>query len=533
MRHFIYILTSALLLAAAVSCNEQEIATPSTGPGSGNGNGDGSSGVPEGWFVATFTAADTRAPINGTDTRVQHLRYIVFDADDRSFVKERLITIDAGGQQWPLGSGVIRDTLPVGSYKAVFLANIDPIIFDHDEEFEVLTGYQDGYSSARIHMPPIEFVSNTHYYMASAEFSDTAPSSGIMLQRIIGRMDIYRTALDIDDALDALVKNIIDSVIGGDLLTNTVKGLLMGPLEDALGPVAYLTGALDAVLNELTDILLKPILEAVYAILLDQLIEDVGDLLVANSESGAGLTEILTPILNPWSEVGITNAVVTIKDFPRSIDLDRNVTDVFEDTDPSDDVDGRQFVFSMGTGSIFHQKTLAVVGFDPYGLYDVQAVNILRDGLVGGLVVDGVAEGLLGNVLIDIGDPLSTAANAGDFEHDINEWLGAKYAILDLGLKNYEAAPGDDPYTTINIKLGDVLDLDSLLGSMQGSDSVVGALISAILKVPVLGDRILATLLDTLLDISLPIPIYLPLIGVDNLSISGSWTVVDQSEVQQ
>ncbi len=50
--------------------------------------------VPEGYFVATFDmGGGTRSldPTIGPDSRVQHIRYIIFNAADGSFVKERAI----------------------------------------------------------------------------------------------------------------------------------------------------------------------------------------------------------------------------------------------------------------------------------------------------------------------------------------------------------------------------------------------------------------------------------------------------------
>ncbi len=523
MKHFIYILASALLLVA-VSCGRDEAET------SVGSSGNGDLEVPEGWFVATFTAgADTRTPINGTDTRIQHLRYMVFDADDGSFVKERIIPIDQGGQQWPMTGDVVTDVLPNGNYRAVFLGNVDPSLFDFDAPFELLTGYTGGYSAARIHMPPVEFTANTEYYMATAEFSNRTPSSNIILQRIISRLDLSRNAIDTkegeDYVLNMLVENIVANVIAGDVLQNTLEGLLSPLLGPILDPVIALAGPVDGLLDALLQGLLGPILEFLYGALLDELLQNAGALLLANGSDDAGLLEILTPVLNPWGAIDFTQVVVTINDFPRSVNFDREVVDIFADE--------RQFLFSIPAGSLFDQKIISVKGFaDPDGIYDIRKVNVLKQGLIGGVVIDGIVDNnfLLNDMLIDIDDPFSEAPGIENVSHGINEWYRADYSLVDLGLQNYD--PVGDPVTNIEVNLGDILDLEDLTALLTTLPVVgdVVALLLGVLDLPPfhLGSAVLNTLLGDILEINISVPIQLPLVGIDNLSVSGSWSIVEQ-----
>ena len=83
------------------------------------------SDLPDGYFEVTFSAGygggDTRTPVTGTDSRVRHLRYVIYKSTGE-FVKEKVVlnTTDAA-PSWPMAA--LKDTLPKGQYTAVFLAN--------------------------------------------------------------------------------------------------------------------------------------------------------------------------------------------------------------------------------------------------------------------------------------------------------------------------------------------------------------------------------------------------------------------------
>ncbi len=115
-------------------CSEKE--SPD-GAGSQEVGSKNSKAIPEGHFVAIFSMpAATRAEpdfgvVTGEDERVFDLRYLIYD-EAGNFVRERLIFDDFDEdaddtQDWPLAA--ITDTLPVGHYRAVFVTNTDPDIF--------------------------------------------------------------------------------------------------------------------------------------------------------------------------------------------------------------------------------------------------------------------------------------------------------------------------------------------------------------------------------------------------------------------
>ena len=80
------------------------------------------SDVPDGYFDGTVSAGygggDTRTPVTGTDSRVRHLRYVIYKSTGE-FVKEKVVlnTTDAA-PSWPMAA--LKDTLPKGQYTAVY-----------------------------------------------------------------------------------------------------------------------------------------------------------------------------------------------------------------------------------------------------------------------------------------------------------------------------------------------------------------------------------------------------------------------------
>ncbi len=458
-------------------------------------------GVPDGYFVATFTSTSstdpvTREAVTGPDARISDLRYLIF-LETGEFVKEKRVTTPADGvQTWPLP--VIRDTLARGSYRVVFLGNMEPSLFNGSE---VLTGYRDGFANTRIHLPQYEFTDNTEFYMAQATFSDVLPTAEILLQRIIAKLDVSRNFLDAEDALNMLVANIVAQVDYKTILSTTINGLLPGPLTAAvqqiplasvvLIPVGGVVGAVDLLLGTL----LAPVVDLVYDLLLQRLVAAVGSLLAANTESGAGILDILTPLLNPWSSLdGTSAALVTVDGFPSSMDLNLTVTDTFPD--------GTQFAYSFSPDP--NVKSVWIRGFA--GTYNITEVNVLKQGLVGGIVVDGILDSslLLNGDFIDINDPITAVLG-------VNEWWNADYSFLDLGLKDYTLQTDGEAPLSIDITLSDLTNLDGLLGG-----------------IPILGP-IIEDVVGTLLGpIKLSVPVNLPLLGIENLSVQGGWSTTQQ-----
>ena len=457
--------------------------------------------VPEGYFVASFSNGlpDTRAAVSGTDARVQHVRYIVYKSTGE-FVKTRIVLMPGTTAVWPLGT--VRDTLPRGSYIAVFLGNVEKSLFPYAlsgssvNYSEVLQNYTVNYSSARILLPPAEFKSNTEYYWAKANFSNANPNPSILLQRIIGFENVHRNLVDAQTALNQLVNNIVTQIGYRNILQTTVRGLLTTQIKAVVGQnvsslVLATLGGIDAVVNPIVEKLVQPVTDALYNLFLQKLVDQIGTALAANENQG-GLLGVLGALLNPWELADAHTAIVSIKDFPKSVDFNLTVQEKYSG------VNGFRYDFS--SDQFFAQKCLYIKGFS--GLFDIQKIHVIKEGLVSGLLWNGVIDNslVLNGVFVDITDPLS-------YTPGINRRYKADYSFLDLGLKSYTQQTDGNHSLTVSVQLGQIANIDGILGG-----------------IPILG-TILNLVLNPIKNITISTPLNLPLLGVDNLSLSGSWNV--------
>ena len=108
---------------------------------------------------------------------------------------------------------------------------------------------------------------------------------------------------------------------------------------------------------------------------------------------------------------------------------------------------------------------------------------------------------MLNGAFIDITDPVT--ANV-----ETNRRYKADYSFLDLRLKSYTQQTDGNHSLTLNVKLGNIANIDGILGG-----------------IPLLGG-ILNLVLAPIKNITISVPVNLPLLGVDNLSVSGSWSAV-------
>lgn len=508
MRYFTHILLIALLATLPGGCGTDDRAVPS-GNGSDNGNNENlpaAGQIPEGCFEVVFSADATRAAVTGSDARISDLRYLLFTAAG-DFVKEKRIVTPAGGTQtWPLAA--IRDTLPKGSYKAVFAGNAEMTLFPYSTSGsptnydEVLTGYQAGYSSGRIVLPNAEFTDNTEYYLANVTFSDAAPNPYVLLQRIISMENLHRNFVDAQTALNVLVNNLVTQIGYKDILRTQVQGILPGLIRDKLdkgvvGNLVYaVLGGLDAVVNALVAALVEPVTDALYDLLLEQLVDQIGMALTGNTDQ-EGLLAALGVLLNPWATSEADAAIVSINDFPKSIDFDLNVREIFTGI--------HRFKFKFTGAAVYDEKDILVKGF--HGLFDIRQMNVVKQGLLAGVVLDQIADGpwLLNGTFIDINDPIA-------FTPDVNRRYKTNYSFVDLGLQSYAQQTDGNHSLTLSILLSTLPNLDGILKGIP-------------LLGPILSTTINTLIIDPLGTITVTTSVNLPLLGVDNLKLSGGWNV--------
>lgn len=496
MRGYIYIYGLCVLLLGA-ACDKP--AVEDSRPENGNSYLP-SPDVPEGYFVASFTGLlpETKAAVSGTDHRVQHIRYLVYKSTGE-FVKSRVLHSPGTTPTWPFAT--VRDTLKRGAYKAVFLGNVEKTLFPYATSGsgmaydEVLENYTTTYGAARINLPNAEFKDSTEYYWAKVNFSDTIPNPPVLLQRIIGMMNVHRNFVDAQMALDSLVSNIVTQIGYKNILRTTARGLLVAPVKALLGAnvsgiLLAPLGGLDAATNIVIGAIIEPVTDALYSLLLQQLVHQIGVALQAN-ENQQGLLGVLGELLNPWEFGQAHTAIVDIKDFPQKIDFDLKVQEKYTGI--------HHFRYDFTSDAFFAQKCLHIKGFS--GLFNIQKINVIKQGLVSGVVFDGVVDSglLLDGAFIDVVDSLR-------YTPAVNRRYKADYSFADLGLKSYQQQTDGAHSLTLTLKLGDVANLNDALN-----------------KVPLLGP-IIGLILSPLKLIEIQVPVNLPLLGIENLELSGGWS---------
>lgn len=159
-----------------------------------------------------------------------------------------------------------------------------------------------------------------------------------------------------------------------------------------------------------------------------------------------------------------------------------------------------RFKFTFTRGSVYDEKDILIKGLA--GTYDVRKINVIKTGLVSGLVVDQIIDSsfLLDGTFIDIHDPIQAAVAS-------NRRYQADYSFIDLRLKSYTQQTDGNHSLTLQVKLANIANINNILGN-----------------IPLVGPLLTAVLLGNLKNITLSVPINLPLLGVDNLELSGSWS---------
>ncbi len=460
--------------------------------------------IREGYFEVLFSPEGfpgSRAAVSGTDTRVRSILYVIYKSTGE-YVKEKTVLRPADAAPvWPLGS--LRDTLPKGEYSAVFFANMDKTQFPIQktggtEYADILTNYKTSRANARINLPGADFTNTSEFYYANISFSDATPQPSVLLQRIISMLNLRRVFVDSQAALNSLTNNIVTQIGYKNIIMTTVQGVLPGLLKKAMdkgtvGNVIYsAVGGLDAAVNLVTAALVQPVTDALYDLFLQQLVNEIGLTLSGNATQNGALGA-LGSLLNPWRSSDASYALVTIRDFPKAMDLDLNVTDTYTG-------DHRfRYSFTTTPGTTNSEKDILIRGF--HGLFNIREIHVAKPSLISGLLVDDIIDGslMLNGTFVNITDPLQATV-------ETNYRYLSKYSFVSLGLKSYTQQTDGNHTLTLSVKLSNIANLDGILGG-----------------IPVLGN-ILNTAIRALIgNVVVSVPVNLPLLGIDNLSLSGSW----------
>lgn len=460
--------------------------------------------IGEGYFEVVFSPEgfpDSRAAVSGTDSRVRSILYVIYKSNGE-YVKEKTVLRPADAAPvWPLGS--LRDTLPKGEYSAVFLANMDKTQFPIQktsgmEYADILTNYKTSRANARINLPGADFTDTSEFYYASIVFSDTTPNPSVLLQRIISMLNLRRVFIDSQTALNSLTYNIVTQIGYKNIIKTNVQGVLPGLLKKAMdngvvGNAIYsAVGGLDAAVNLVTAALVQPVTDALYELLLRQLVNEIG-LTLSGNASQNGALGALGNLLNPWRGSDASYALVTIRDFPKAMDLDLNVTDYYKGD--------HRFCYNFTTtpGTTNSEKDILIRGF--HGLFNIREIHVAKPGLISGLLIDDLIDGslLLNGAFVNITDPLQAAV-------ETNYRYLSEYSFVSLDLKSYTQQTDGNHSLTLSVKLSDIGNLNGILGG-----------------IPVLGSILNASVRVLIGNVVVSVPVNLPLLGVDNINLTGSW----------
>lgn len=202
---------------------------------------------------------------------------------------------------------------------------------------------------------------------------------------------------------------------------------------------------------------------------------------------------------------------MTIDNFPKSIDFDLNVKESFPV--------GQRFRYGLktDTGGTVNDRYVAIKGFN--ASYNVKKIDILAKGLVAGLVIDQVigSDYLLPGAFMDITDPLTATGPKSNLRYK------ADYSFLDLALKSYTLQTDGAHSLTLSVQIGNVANIDNILSGT----------IATVKKIPGLGliiggltDALVSLILGDIKNLTVSVPVNLPLLGVENMKVSGSWSTV-------
>lgn len=445
--------------------------------------GEGTSDIPDGYFEVVFVpqTGTTRTAVNGTDGRIRHLRYVVYKSTGE-YVKEKVVvqTTDAT-PSWPLNA--LKDTLPKGQYTAVFLGNVEKTLFPVPVSgggttySDVLLNYQSTLANARIALPNAEFSDTSEYYWAKVNFSDTSAQPTVLLQRIISVFKLHRNFVDAQTALDLLVDHVLNAV-DNDEYNASIKSIL----TSTVGGVPLIGALLTPVINAL----LTPVTNALRVVLKDLIVNQIAIALTGNADQNGTLSK-LGILLNPWSQNNAGAAIVTIRNFPKTIDFNLAVQSYY--------TGDQRFRYALySSGGVHNEKDVLIKGLNT--TYDVRKINVVGPGLITGVVVDQVLDTwLLTGMFVDVNDPIQTLASA-------NYRYKADYSFVDLKLKSYT---GQNSFN-ISVKLGNIANIDGILGG------VLGVLTS--------------TLLAPIKNLTITVPVKLPLLDISNMEVTGGWSAV-------
>ena len=441
----------------------------------------------------------------------------------------------AENYQWPY-AGKIQVDLPGGNYKVAFVGNANPGLFGEGcNELLSYTADESGkWEDVRLNMPNIPFSDNNMFYMDAVEVSTKNPVAQVCLERKVCKVQLWREAVASDNGqiLTLLLENVLDHLNADDPVTGLIGGQVGKALKRVFDGLLVLPGH-EGLVPALEEILLEPLLtgltEAVRPVVVEKLAPLLDETLKMNSKDA-----LLQQLTNPWA-IAEHGAVVTFTHVPNALDLDGKVKDFYPE--------GTKYKYDLEQDGNF--RYIDVTGLaDAETEWIIGRVDILKKGLVGGLVVDQTidSEWILDGSLID--------TNTEGLTYTF--WPNYKYkSVYGLATLNVDESvySGDGTENlTVEINIGEIANIDDILrGIINGETSnddkpsdglsglvggliggvlgTVGDILNGLLKLVGGSEILIGALVDALtkVPITITLPINVNALGVDTLEVTGTW----------
>lgn len=509
----------------------------------------------DGTFTATFIPSMyepmTRAQVEGSSTAVQSLKYLIYKDNGAGqyfyYTEGDVFGADATvgsseSHQWPY-AGKIQVDLPGGNYKVAFVGNANPKLFGEGcNELLSYTADESGkWEDVRLNMPNIPFSDNNMFYMDAVEVSAKNPVAQVWLERKVCKAQLWRETVASDNGqiLTLLLENVLDHLNAEDPVTGLIGGQVGDALKRVFDNLLVLPGPGEGLVPALEDILLEPLIEGLTKAVRPLVVEGLAPLL-DNALKMNNKWALLQQLTNPWA-IAEHGAVVTFTHVPNALDLEGKVASFYPE--------GTKYKYDLEQDGNF--RYIDVTGLaDAETEWTIGRVDILKQGLAGGLVVDQIvdSEWILDGSLID------TNTEGLAYTFGPNYKYKSVYGLATLNVDESVYSGDGTENLTVKVNLGKIANIhgilrgiingvtsseekpsDGLLGMVGGILSgllgTVGSILNGLLNVVGL-DNLINALVDALtkFPIEITLPINVNALGIDTLEVTGTWGEVTTIE---
>ena len=370
--------------------------------------------------------------------------------------------------------------------------------------------------------------------MDAVEVSTENPVAQVWLERKVCKAQLWRETVASDNGmiLTLLLENVLDHLGADDPVTGLIGGQVGDALKHVFDNLLVLPGFGEGLVPALEEILLEPLLtgltEAVRPVVVERLAPLLDETLKMNNKNA-----LLQNLTNPWA-IAEHGAVVTFKHVPNALDLDGKVADFYPE--------GTKYKYDLMQDGNF--RYIDITGLaDAETEWTIGRVDILKQGLAGGLVVDQIvdSEWILDGSLID------TNTEGLAYTFGPNYKYKSVYGLATLNVDESVYSGDGTENLTVEVNIGTIGNIRGILAGIingetsseekpsDGLLSFVGSLIGGVLGTVgtvlngLLGlvglDNLITALVKALTEvpITITLPINVNALGIDTLEVTGTW----------